>query len=60
MKKSMSLPPRPEARTIVLSMKIKPSMAEALVKASKANARSKASIAEAVLEQWLKAEGYLK
>lgn len=60
MKKSTSLPPRPEVRSVVLSIKVRPSLAAALEKAAKANARPKASVMEAVLENWLKEEGYLK
>jgi hypothetical protein len=60
MKKSGMLPPRPETRSVTLSMKVKPSLAAALAKAAKANTRSKASVVETVIEQWLKNEGYLK
>jgi hypothetical protein len=58
--KKLALPPAPERRTIVLSMKVKKSTAAALEKAAKAASRSKASVAEAVLEQWLRENGFLK
>jgi hypothetical protein len=60
MEKPSALPPRPEIRSVTLSLKVKPSLAGALAKAAKANARSKASVVEAVLEQWLKANGFLQ
>ncbi|HEV7910320.1 MAG TPA: hypothetical protein VGP28_04365 [Methylocella sp.] len=60
MKNPSVLPPRPETRSVTLSMKVKPSIAGALGKAAKANARSKASVVETVLEQWLKANRFLK
>jgi hypothetical protein len=60
MKKPSALPPRPETRSVTLSMKVKPSLAGALIKAAKATARSKASVVETVLEQWLKTNGFLK
>jgi hypothetical protein len=41
-------------------MKVRKSPAEALEKAAKTNSRAKASLVEAVLEQWLRAEGFLK
>ena len=58
--KKPTLPPLPEPRTITLSVKVRRSMLEALTKAAKANSRSKSGLAEAVLEQWLRGEGYLK
>jgi hypothetical protein len=54
------LPPPPETRTAVLSMKIRKSMADALEKAAKANLRSKNAVVETVVEQWLREEGFLK
>jgi hypothetical protein len=58
--KKPALPPPPETRTVVLSMKVKKSTAVALEKAAKAASRSKASVVEFVLEQWLRESGYLK
>jgi hypothetical protein len=50
----------PAKRTFVLSLKIRESTAEALTTAAKKHDRSKASLAEAVLEQWQREEGFLK
>lgn len=58
--KKTSLPPPPEPRTYTLSVKVRHSTAEALTKAAKANSRTKSALAEVVIEQWLKAEGFLK
>jgi hypothetical protein len=58
--KKPAIPPRPEPRTVVLSIKIKKSTAVALEKAAKAASRSKASVLEFTLEQWLRENGYLK
>jgi hypothetical protein len=58
--KKQTLPPPPETRTVVLSMKIRKSMADALEKAAKANSRSKNALVETVMEQWLRDGGFLK
>jgi hypothetical protein len=58
--KKLPMPPRPETRSVTLSMKVKPSLAEALAKAAKANERKKATVVEFVLEGWLREHGYLK
>jgi hypothetical protein len=58
--KKPPIPPRPEARTVVLSIKVRKSTGAALEKAAKAADRSKASVLEFVLEQWLKENGFLK
>jgi hypothetical protein len=59
MKKS-SLPPLPEPRAITVSIKVKRSTFAALEKAAGAHSRTKSGLAEAVIEQWLKGEGFLK
>jgi predicted transcriptional regulator len=58
--KKPNIPPRPEPRTAVLSIKVKKSTAVALEKAAKAASRSKASVMEFALEQWLRENGFLK
>jgi hypothetical protein len=58
--KKPSLPPLPETRTVALSIKIKKSTAVALERAVKVTARSKASLVETVVEQWLRDNGFLK
>jgi uncharacterized protein (DUF1778 family) len=60
MKKLPSMPPRPETRSVTLSMKVRPNEKATIHAAAKANERSKATVVEFVLEQWLRANGYLK
>lgn len=57
---SCNLGPAPNYASPHLTIKIRPSAAAALVKAAKAHARPKSAIAETVIEQWLRAEGFLK
>jgi hypothetical protein len=58
--KKLSRLPAIERRTVVLSMKVRPSLAKALTKAAKDSGRTKARFAEDVLELYLRELGVLK
>ena len=58
--KKPTLPPPPEPRTVPLSLKVRKSVAEALAKAAKANSRTKSALGEAIIEHWLRENGFLK
>ncbi|MGA3342388.1 MAG: hypothetical protein ABSD11_17665 [Methylocella sp.] len=53
-------PPSPELREAPLSIRIKPSVKLALDKAAEADRRSVSAMAEMLLEEILKAKGFLK
>ena len=52
--------PAVENRTVVLSIKVRPSLAKALIKAAKDSGRTKARFTEEVLEIYLRELGVLK
>ncbi|WGJ16131.1 hypothetical protein QEV83_07780 [Methylocapsa sp. D3K7] len=58
--KKLSKLPSIENRTVVLSIKVRPSLAKALVKAAKDSGRTKARFTEEVLELYLRELGVLK
>lgn len=58
--KKKTIPPPPEPRDTAISLKVKRSTAIAFTKAAKANSRTKSALAEVLIEQWLRDEGYLK
>jgi hypothetical protein len=58
--KKISRLPAVEKRTVVLSIKVRPSLAKALIKAAKDSGRTKARFTEDVLELYLCELGALK
>ncbi|MFZ0494984.1 MAG: hypothetical protein WBE80_15140 [Methylocella sp.] len=60
MKKSINLPPPPEPRTVPVSLKVQKTVNEALAKAAKSNGRTRSAMAQAIIEAWLREEGFLK
>jgi hypothetical protein len=60
MKKSLRLPPPPEPKTVAISMKVQKSVNDALARAAKAHGRTRSAMAQAIIEAWLRDEGFLK
>jgi hypothetical protein len=58
--KKISKLPAVERRTVVLSIKVRPSLAKAITKAAKDSRRTKARFTEEVLELYLRESGVLK
>jgi hypothetical protein len=54
------MPPSKETRSTPLGLRVFPSLKAALEKAAADDSRTVASMAEKLLTEWLKANGYLK
>ena len=55
-----ALPPKPEPKTITVTIKVRASTHKALIVAAKENDRSKSELVGELVEIWLKEHGYLK
>jgi hypothetical protein len=54
------LPPKPEPKTITVTIKVRASTNKSLVSAAKDNGRSKSELVGDLVEIWLRENGYLK
>lgn len=54
------LPPKPEPKTITVTIKVRESVSKALVTAAKDNGRSKSEFVSDLIEVLLRENGYLK
>jgi hypothetical protein len=55
-----ALPPKPEPKTITVTIKVRASTNKALMAAAKGNDRSKSELVGELTELWLREHGYLK
>jgi hypothetical protein len=56
----LKIPGPPEPKTVPISIKVQATVNEALAKAAAKHGRTRSAMAQAVLETWLREEGYLK
>jgi hypothetical protein len=55
----LTIPPKPEPKTEPLALKVKKSTKRALEKAAAKHGYTKSGMAEAIIEVWLRNEGWL-
>jgi hypothetical protein len=54
------LPPKPEPKTITVTIKVRAGTNKALIVAARSNDRSKSELVGEITELWLKENGYLR